>query len=166
MAGAHVGRGKSDPLRIPPEVGQFSQDSGGRSFVELAFFLVHNGGGGRSDACDVLQKDEPRTAIVCNPSDFKEESRALPVKSGALTCDRQVLAWESGNDAINLSTPSTSVEGANVGPFRCRIHAAFFHARDHDTAGVSFPLNVAHGAIREAQVVEPGSQSFSKHSNA
>jgi hypothetical protein len=35
---------------MPPAVGQFSQDSGGRAFVELAFGLVHNGGGGRSDA--------------------------------------------------------------------------------------------------------------------
>jgi hypothetical protein len=32
VAGAHIGRGKSDPFRIPPEVGQFSHDAGGRAF--------------------------------------------------------------------------------------------------------------------------------------
>jgi hypothetical protein len=47
---SHVGRAKMHPLRIPPAVGQFSQDSGGRALVELAFGFVHNGGGGRSDA--------------------------------------------------------------------------------------------------------------------
>jgi hypothetical protein len=35
---------------MPPAVGQFSQDSGGRALFELALGLVHNGGGGRSDA--------------------------------------------------------------------------------------------------------------------
>jgi len=47
---SNIGRGKSDPFRIPPAVGQFSQDAGGRSFFEVAFGFVHNGGGGRSDA--------------------------------------------------------------------------------------------------------------------
>jgi len=35
---------------MPPAVGQFSHDAGGRSFFEFAFLFVHNGGGGRSDA--------------------------------------------------------------------------------------------------------------------
>lgn len=49
VAGSHVGRGKSDPFRMPPAVGQFSHDAGGRSFVESPFGFVHNGGGGSSD---------------------------------------------------------------------------------------------------------------------
>jgi len=80
--------------------------------------------------------------------------------------DRQVLAGESGNDAIHLSTPSRCVEGGHVGPDRRSIHGAFFHARDHDAGGVSFPLNVADGAIRDAQVGEPGSQSLAEHADA
>jgi len=32
MAGAHVGRGKSEVFRVPPALGQFSQDAGGCSF--------------------------------------------------------------------------------------------------------------------------------------
>lgn len=81
MAGSHIGRGKSDPLRIPPAVGQFSQDSGGRSFFEIAFGFVHNGGGGRSDACDVLQNEAPRTASVGNVEDVEEQPAARAVKA-------------------------------------------------------------------------------------
>lgn len=151
---------------MPPEVGQFSHDSGGRALVEFAFGFVHNGGGGRSDACDVLQKHEARTAIGCDSGDLEEQAAALSVESGATTGDRQVLAGESGNDAIHFSMPSRCVEGGNVGPDRCRIHAAFLHARDHDAGCVSFPLNVADCAIRDAQVGEPGSQSFAEHADA
>ena len=72
MAGTHIGRGKSDPFRVPPAVGQFSQDSGGRSLFEIAFGFAHNGGGGRSDACDVLQNEELRSAIVGNVEHIEE----------------------------------------------------------------------------------------------
>jgi len=72
---------------MPPTVGQFSQDAGCCAFVKFAFGLVHNGGGGRSDACDVLQKQELRTAIVGNAADFKEKAAALAVKSSASACE-------------------------------------------------------------------------------
>src|SRR4051812_49152201 len=73
VAGTHVGRWKSDPFRIPPAVGQPSQDSGGRTFIESPFGFVHNGGGGSSDGCDVLQKEEPRTASVGGIGYFEEQ---------------------------------------------------------------------------------------------
>jgi hypothetical protein len=66
---------------MPPAVGQFSQDSGGRALVESPFGFVHNGGGGSSDACDVLQKEEPRTASVGNVEDVEEEAAAGTVKT-------------------------------------------------------------------------------------
>jgi hypothetical protein len=166
VTGAHVARGKSDPLRIPAEVGQFSHDSGGRALVELAFFRVHNGGGGSSDAADVLQKHEPRFAIGCNAGDFEKEAASLSIKPSAPTGNAEVLAWEAGNDAIHSATPRLSVEGANVGPDRCRIQRPFFHARCQDASGICLPLNVANGAIRDTHVGEPGSQSFSKHADA
>lgn len=72
---------------MPPEVGQFSQDAGGCAFVKSAFGFVHNGGGGRSDACDVLQKEEPRTAIVGNAANFKEQAAAFTVKPSASACE-------------------------------------------------------------------------------
>lgn len=90
----------------------------------------------------------------------------MPVESGAPAGDGQVLARESGNDAIHLAAPASSVEGGDVGPDRSRIQAAFFHTRNQDCCGVSFPLNVAHGAMRDAQVFEPGSQSFVEHADA
>jgi hypothetical protein len=39
-------------------------------------------------------------------------------------------------------------------------------ARRQDCGCVSFPLNVADGAILDAQVSEPGSQPFSEHADA
>ena len=154
------------PFRIPPAVGQFSHDAGGGALFEFAFFFVHNGGGGRSDACDVLQSDEPRTAIVGNAEHLEEEAGSFAVESCAAAGDGNILTRESGNDAIHFSTPASSVEGGNVGPDRRRIQRAFFHARNQDAGCVSFPLNVANGAIRDAQVIEPGSQSFAEHANA
>lgn len=76
------------------------------------------------------------------------------------------MAREARNDAIHCAMPGSSVEGEKVRPDRCLIQAAFLHARDQDAGCVSFPLNEADGAMRDAQIVEPGSQSLSKHSNA
>lgn len=166
MAGAHVGRGQSDPLRIPPEVGQFSQDAGGGALVKLAFFFVHNGGGGSSDACDVLQKHAPRTAVGGDADHLVEQAGSGAVKAGAPAGDAEILAGESRNDAIHRSTPASSIEGGDVGPDRSVIQAPLLHARDQDCGGVGFPLNVADGAMRDAQVGEPGSQSFVKHADA
>ena len=68
---------------MPPAVGQFSQDAGGCAFVERAFGLVHNGGGGRSDACDVLQKEVSRTASVGNVEDVEEQAASFAIEPGA-----------------------------------------------------------------------------------
>jgi hypothetical protein len=79
VAGSHVGRSNSDPLRVPPAVGQFPHDSGGCSFVEL-FGFVHNGGGGRSDGTDVLQNEQLRSAIICDAEDVEEQPGSLSVE--------------------------------------------------------------------------------------
>jgi hypothetical protein len=150
---------------MPPAVGQFSQDSGGRALFEVAFGLVHNGGGGRRDAADVLQKQSCRTASVGVVQDVEEEPGARTIEANPSAGDTEVLARESRNDEIHASTPASSVEGEKVGPDRRCIQGAFFHARDQDSGCVSFPLNVADGAMREAQELEPGSQSFSKHAD-
>jgi hypothetical protein len=73
VAGAHAGRWNSDPLRVPPEIGQFSHDSGGGALFESPFGFVHSGGGGSSDACDVLQKEPFRTAIAGDAQDLEEK---------------------------------------------------------------------------------------------
>lgn len=85
VRGAHVGRRKSDPLRIPPAIGQFSHDAGSCSLEELALVLVHNGGGGSSDACNVLQNEFSRTASLGVVEDVEEEAAALAVEAVAST---------------------------------------------------------------------------------
>jgi hypothetical protein len=96
---------------MPPAVGQFSHDSGGCALFESPFGFVHNGGGGRSDACDVLQKEPARTASVGNVEDVEEEPGALAVKPGSFTGEAEVLAREARNDEIHDSMPASSVEG-------------------------------------------------------
>ena len=85
---------------------------------------------------------------------------------GAASGHGEVLTWEAANDAIHCATPCASVEGANVGPDRCVIQRAFGHARRQDCGWVCFPFKVADGASLDAQVSEPGSQSFAEHSDA
>ena len=165
MGRTHCGRRQSDPLRIPPEIGQFSHDAGGGALVKLAFFRVHNGGGGRSDASDVLQKEKPRTAIGGDADDFEEQAGSLAVQPSTLARNTEVLAGEAGNDAIHSAMPRCSVEGAYVGPHRSAIQASFFHARRQNCGCVRFDLNVAYGAMRDTQVGEPGSQSLVQHSD-
>lgn len=98
--------------------------------------------------------------------DVEEESGPAPVQTGASSGQREVLTRETGSDAIHAATPASAVEGEQVGPDRCLIQRAFLHARDQDAGCVSFPLNVDDGAMRDAQVLEPGSQSFSEHADA
>lgn len=90
---------------MPPAVGQFSQDSGGRSFFKSPFGFVHNGGGGRSDACDVLQKQVSRTASVGNVENVEEQPGPGTIKPGTSPGKAKVLARESRSDAIHCVTP-------------------------------------------------------------
>lgn len=111
MAGAHVGRGKSEPFRIPPAVGQFSQDSGGCALFEIPFGFVHNGGGGRNDACDVLQKEEPRTASVGDVEDVEEEPASLSIKARTPSRQAEVLAREARSDSVHSTIECCAVKG-------------------------------------------------------
>lgn len=151
---------------MPPAVGQFSHDSGGSSFVEFAFFFVHNGGGGSSDGADVLQLEPPRTASVRDVKDVEEQAAALAVEPGPAPGDADVLARESGNDAIHLAAPACSVEGEQVRPDRRRIKGSRFHKRDKLGGSRGFPLHVANGATWDAEILGCGPGSFSKHSDA
>lgn len=147
VAGAHVGRGNSDPFRVPPAVGQFSHDAGGGTLFKRAFGLVHSGGGGSSDGADVLQNEEPRTASVGNVKDVEEEAGALAVKASAPACDADVLAREARNEAVHASTPRWAVEGEQVRPDRCRIKGSRFHKAGKLRGCRGFPLHVANGAV-------------------
>jgi hypothetical protein len=99
---------------MPPAVGQFSQDSGGRSLFESAFGLVHNGGGGSSDACDVLQSEDPRTASVGGIEDVEEEPGAAAVEPCARAGNGEVLAREACNDCVHHATKSPVGHGSQI----------------------------------------------------
>lgn len=98
--------------------------------------------------------------------DVEEEAAALSVEPGALPSKGQILTREARNDDIHCAKPGCSVEGENVGPDRCCIQRAVLHARCQDGGWVCFPFKVAADASLDAQVGEPGSQSFAKHSHA
>lgn len=148
---------------MPPPVGQFSQDAGGCALFKLAFGFVHNGGGGRSDPCDVLQNEEPRTASVRNVEDIEKQSRALAVEPSTSASDGQVLTRESGNDAIHASAPACAVKGGKVRPDRRWIKRSRFHKRDKLPSSRGFPLHVANGSVVDAKMVESSADAFSKH---
>lgn len=134
---------------MPPAVGQLPQDAGGGAFFECAFGLVHNGGSGTSDACDVLQNEPSRAASLCE--DGEEETGALAIEPGAPPGDGQVLAREARNDEIHASAPCCAIEGEQVRPDRCRIKGSRFHKAGKLRGCRGFPLHVANGAMLGAE---------------
>lgn len=154
------------PFRIPPSVGQFAHDPGGGAFGDVALGFVHNGGSGTSDACDVLQKQERRTAIGGDPQDFVEQPAARAIEASAATGDGDVLAWESGNEAIHFSAPPSAIEGRDIVPNRRLIQRLSFHPRHESGRCVGVPLDVTHTAIIESEQVESGAHAFVEHADA
>jgi hypothetical protein len=166
MAGAHVGRGNSEPFRVPPAVGQFSHDAGGRALFESAFGFVHSGGCGSSDGCDVLQKEELRTAIVGESEDVEEQARALAIEASTPAGDADVLAREARNEEIHASAPRCASEGEQVRPNRTRIKRSRFHKAGKLCGSRGFPLHVANGSVLDAEILESGPCAFSEHADA
>ena len=151
VAGAHVGRRKSDPFRVPPAVGQFSHDAGSGAFFESAFGFVHSGGGGSSDGCDVLQNEASRLASVGNVEDVEEQARALAIKPSTPPGNADVLAREARNEEIHASAPRCAVEGKQVRPDRRRIKGSRFHKPGKLRGCSGFPLHVANGSVLDAE---------------
>jgi hypothetical protein len=156
-----------EPFRIPPAVGQFSHDAGGCAFFELAFFFVHNGGGGRNDASDVLQNEEPRTASVGEVNDAEEEAASPSVKPGAAAGDGQVLAREASNDRVHASTKLLCWNASKIAaPHRRCIQESCFHERNQLAGCRGFPLAIGHCSQLNAKMVERSSDSFIEHADA
>ena len=166
MAGTHVGRGKSEPFRVPPAVGQFSHDAGGRAFVESPFGFVHSGGGGSSDGADVLQNESLRVAIVGDVEDVEEQAASLPIKPGTLAGNADVLARESRNDEIHASAPRCAIEGEQVRPDRTRIKGSRFHKAGKLCGCRGLALHVQNGAVLDAEIRECGPDAFSEHADS
>lgn len=154
------------PFRMPPAVGQFPHDAGGGPFVELSLGFVHNGGPGRSDSCDVLQKQPLRTAIVCDPQDLEEQAAAFASKAGTPAGDRQVLARETRHDDIHRAAKRPAVEGREIVPDKSRIQGLAFHPCHESGRCVGFPLNEAHSSILESEIVESRLDAFVEHADA
>lgn len=167
MAGSHVGRGKSDPFRVPPAVGQFSHDAGGGALFERAFGFVHSGGGGSSDGTDVLQNKPARTASVGDVEDVEEQPAALAIQPGALAGDADVLARESRNDEIHASSKSLCAESPKIAaPHRRRLQSSRFHERNKLAGCRGFPFSKGNCSELNPDMAERSSHSFIKHSDA
>ena len=140
------------PFRIPPAIGQFSHDSGGRAFRKFSLGFVHNGGVGRNDGADVLQKNDRRTAIVDNVEDGKKQSRPLSVEADTLAGNADVLTREAAKDDIHHASKLLCWEGCNIRPNRRHIQALTFHERNKLADCVAFPFTVSDGAMAIAKV--------------
>lgn len=157
-----------DPFRVPPAVGQFSHDAGGRALFELAFGFVHNGGGGRNDAADVLQNEAPRTAIVCEVDDAEEEAGSCArVESGTPASDGHVLARESRNDCVHRSAKASCWQASKIAaPHRRCIQESCFHERNQLAGCRGFPLAIGNCSEVNAEMAERRSDSFVKHADS
>lgn len=131
MGRADVGRTEQIPFRIEPEVGQGPKNKGQSA----------SGNKGRH----IFQEDEIGSHVANDADDIVPEP-ALVGDAEALSGTAPGLTGKSGKDATYASTPACASEGGQIRPDRRWSHDAFFHARDHDFAGIRFDLNVADDA--------------------
>jgi hypothetical protein len=84
--------------------------------------------------------------------DAKNLEPEVPLVVGSLaeSGGAEGLTGVSPNDEIHSSTPSSSVEGAEIAPDRRVIHPPFDHAADQYAGRICFPLDVADDARSEA----------------
>ena len=78
---------------------------------------------------DVLAEDAERPALIDNTDDLIDEESIIEDPE-PLSCNAVALAGISGSDAMNASTPRSSVEGGKVRPDRRRSQVVRFHAVD------------------------------------
>jgi hypothetical protein len=104
--------------------------------------------------------------MIREVQDVEEEAAALPIQPGAASGDADVLARETGSDAIHSSAPCCAVEGGKVRPDRRRIDRSRFHERNKLAGCRGFPFNVANGSVSDAEKLECGADAFSEHSDA
>jgi hypothetical protein len=106
---SNVGRSKTIPLRIEPEVGQVAENS------------VESSG---NKGADVLHEDETRLHLGDDAGHFAPEAGLLSVDTRAFSGEADVGAGESASDEIHRSTPRVSIEGSDVVPHRKHREAA------------------------------------------
>jgi hypothetical protein len=125
----NVGRSKTHPLRIEPEIGQTSKESSNP--------IPGN------EASDVLHEDEARSHLANDPQELVDEV-SLVVAAPLLSCRGVRLARDAAKDEIHQSSIAMAVEPTNVAVNRRCAQGLRFHPFQEDGLGVGFPLNVGH----------------------
>jgi hypothetical protein len=100
---AHVGRSKTIPLRIEPEVGQVAENS------------VESSG---NKGTHVLHEDETRLHLGDDAGHFAPKPGLLAVDPCALSGEADVGAGKPTRDKIHFSTPREAFECGDVVPHR------------------------------------------------
>lgn len=129
VGGSDVGRLKSRPLRIEPEVGQSSKESSKP--------IPGN------EASDVLHEDEAGSHFANDPKELVDEV-ALVFTASLLSCDGVRLARDAAKDEIHQSSIARAIEPVNVEVNRRRAQGRLVHPFQEDGLGEGFPLNVGH----------------------
>jgi hypothetical protein len=144
---AGVGRGDHSPFRIEPQRGKVSDDG-----VESQ----------PNVACDVLEADERRGALVDDPPDLGPQV-SLVLVSESLPSDGEGLTRVARRDEIHDSTPRAAVEGSEVVEDRRRIQGRLFHPGHKDGRSEGVPLDDTHksqpgegGAESKLEPADPG----------
>lgn len=96
----------------------------------------------RSVPCDVLSEETERPALANDADDLVDE-KPFVIAAAHLSGLAIRLAGIAGSDAMNASTPRSSVEGGKVRPDRRRSQVTRFHAVDQLRGGRCFPLHVS-----------------------
>jgi hypothetical protein len=106
---SNVGRSKTIPFRIEPEIGQVAENS------------VEPSG---NKGADVLHEDETRLHLGDDAGHFAPEPGLLSVDACPLSGQADIGAGKAARDEIHSSTPRVSVEGSDVVPHRKHREAA------------------------------------------
>lgn len=98
--------------------------------VTVAGLVFRNNGGSGNNPPDVLQEDESRFAIGCDPKQLEEKpAPSALAKASPGPCDAEVLAGKAASDRINSSAEESAVQGSDVGPDRGGVEVAVCHPR-------------------------------------
>lgn len=94
---------------------------------------------------DVFAVETIRPALVGNPQDLINKE-ALVIGPALVAGDAVGLAGIAASEAMNESTPWSSIKGGEIRPDRSRMKPPRLHARDQACGGSGFPLHVSDSA--------------------
>lgn len=97
-------------------------------------------------AFDVFEEAPFGVKLADNPPNVGPEMAGI-VLSLAPAGEAEGLAWISGSEDMNLSTPRRTVEGGNVIPDRSLIQGLVFHPCHESGRSEGFPLDVTNSSV-------------------